>query len=161
MPPKREFTFTPAICERLADLITAEDDQKVLAVLREAMSADLTVRAPRKPKPKPGEPKAWRNDYVIMPDHRVRICAAKIMAEIKHGKARQSVDINVNALNQPLPRAEAAREMLESWDDIKRIGDEHVRYMKQALPAPQNGSGVHDKAQDAEAEIVDVELEDE
>lgn len=157
MSNKREISFNPELSERLADLITVEDAHEIIRVLRDGMRAETTIRAPRKPW-KEGTPKGRRNDYAYIPDHRVRICSAKILAEMRDGKPRQAVDVNVSGLNEPMPTLEAAKELLDSWDDIKRIGDDHVRLMKLALPAPPNGNGAHEPAQQADAEIVDVDL---
>lgn len=147
MSNKREVSFPPELVDRLADMITAEDDAAIIQTLRFAMTtADLSVRAPRKP----GQP----NNYALMPDHRVRVFAAKILAEIKHGRPKQSVDVNVTGLNAPLTSGAAARELLGDWEAIKRIGDEHVKMLKVALPAGENDV----VAQDADAVAVDVDL---
>src|SRR3954464_15796518 len=97
--------LTPAFSRRIADLITAEDDVKVVETLRGALDATVLARAPRAADGK--------NNYVEAPDWRVRVTAAKVLAEMKHGRPNVSIDMKVTgSLNAPMTRAEAARELL-------------------------------------------------
>jgi hypothetical protein len=149
---RKNIIFPVEMVDRLSDLITAADDRKVVQTLREALDATWVVRAPRAEG-------STRNNYVEIADWRVRVLAAKIFWEMKNGRPRQSVDLNVSTrINAPMSRAEAALELLENWDEVRRIGDEHVLRLKEAPPVPPeppNGKPV----QEAHAEVIDVDLE--
>lgn len=152
MGNRKEVIFPLELAVKVGELITAEDDVKIIETLRQALDAEMSVRAPRLQSDNEGR---LLNQYAMIPDWRVRVLAAKIMAEMKHGRPKQSLDVKVSGgLNAPMSRAEAAKALLEDWDQVKRIGDEHVKLLKQAVPEAADAK----PAQDAGAVLVDVDV---
>lgn len=134
------------LTRRIADQITDEDVAAIIATMRAALKAETTIRSPRDP----GDP----TGYTLVPDWTNRIAAARFMWEMRDGKAKQSVDLSVAEGQRPMTRAEAARALLNDWDELRRIGDEHVRLLKQAIPAEHLAID----AQTTPVQVVDVDV---
>lgn len=114
---------------KIADRITEEDVDAIMEVMRAALKAETTIRSPRDP----GDP----TGYTLVPDWTTRVAAGRFLWEMRDGKARQSVDLSVAEAPKPMSRAEAARALMQDWESVRRIGDEHVRLLKEAIPAEQ------------------------
>lgn len=142
-------SLPPQFSRQLSRLITERDEEAIVETLRTMMlTASLNVRVPREG--------GRGNSYAAVPDWRARGWAAVRLAEIKFGRPRQQVDLNVTAaLHAPLSRDEAARELMQDWPDIKRIGDDYVEHLKRALPAPTEDVRIKEGC----AELVDVDLD--
>lgn len=134
---------------KIADRITEADIDSIMEVMRGAMKADTTIRSPRDP----GDP----TGYLMVPDWTNRIAAARFLWEMRDGKAKQSVDLAIAEAPRPMSRLEAARALMQDWESVRRIGDEHVRLLKEAIPVEQLGAAAPKDAQPAHVEILDVE----
>lgn len=145
--PKRKLSFSAPFAGRLAELISAQAEQKIVKTLEDALSAMTTIRSPR-----PED--TSRNNYLLVEDWGARVCAAKILWEMRDGKPRQAIDMSLQSTVRPMTRLEAEKELLESWEDVRRIGDEHVRLLQQVIPRLASGN-VTEIAVD---ESVDVDL---
>ena len=143
----RDISIPFPMVQRLADLITADDDAKIVDTLRCMMlHASLSVRT--------RSSRESGTSYTEIPDWRARGWAAVQLAQIKHGKPTQQLKIDVtDSSHRPMSEAEMQRVMLEDWESIKEIGDQYAKAIR-ALPA----SASEIPAQSADAELVEIDL---
>lgn len=122
---------------RLRELITDQDVDDVMAMLREGLRATTNVPAPN-PDGSPrklGEPV----QRALMPDWGARICCGRIMFAYKFGLPPKHHEITIHQPGPDSPGAtpqEHFRELMQEGLDLKNVLETWIGEMKQAEPVP-------------------------
>lgn len=126
-----------ALLAEIRGLIDARDADKCISVLRAALGAEASARAPREKEGK----NAGKNDYLIMPDWSTRLTAVKIMLAYRFGNAPTHNEVHV--FNSAVPATdelktpeETMRGLLESGADLPKIIGTYVGALTSANPEP-------------------------
>lgn len=120
-----------ALQQKIGELITDDDIDLGLAVLREAMNSQISIRAPRGPDGK--------NNYLLVRDMPSAIAAVKLMFAYKFGMAPSHHEVSFHG--GPMPGGapgsveDDVRDLVESGADMKKVFDVWMAGMKPAEPA--------------------------
>jgi hypothetical protein len=119
----------------LEEAIKDADIEAAVAALRDALTARESIRVPVN-----GGVGRERFGYQMVADHSIRLQAARLLIEHKHGKATQQVRVQHEGGSGALP--ESPQQMLASiardWADLRQIAEGYVdalEHVERVAPA--------------------------
>lgn len=145
-----------ALLAEIREMITDGDVKLAMETLRDALTAEQNVRAPRGPD--------GVNQYERTPDWNARLTAIKLLFAYRFGQPPSHQEVHVTHGNAPAAVEkspdEAMRELVESGADLQKIVGAYVSALKQATPASTPAEKPENRAIPAQiaekVEVVDV-----
>ena len=125
MPHQKDSRSLDTIARDLHDHLTDQDTQGAIQVLRDALHAETTERIGSDGK---------GMQYRSVPNHKLRIVAAKTILEFRHGKAVQRGEMSIHA-DGPGPTLSRGDIIRELASDMAPVLDVLRSYGADAIPA--------------------------